>query len=186
MLQIINGRAKGRSMAKHKKRKKGGYKAPVESVQEIIDAIVKLAGEISEVDEAGSLWGQLHKLFLKSPVDASVAAKIIMHKDIDELNKVVLQLRHGEEATIESESLVESLQGLTHETKKQAMRMFRKRVKFIKLDRESKLGIGPLTTGREAIFDSIEPPHDYPQEVWKVLASEGQLIDDGGGFYRLT
>jgi len=42
-----------------------------------------------------------------------------------------------------------------------------------------------LTTGREATFDSVEAPHDYPSDVWRVLASEGQLIDEGGGFYRL-
>ncbi len=172
-------------MSKNKKKKKGGYKAPTKTAQNVIDEIAKLANEISAVDEAGSLWGQLHKLFLKSPVDASVAAKIIMHKDVDELHTVVTQLQHGEEATVGSEVVDAPLPELSHETKKQAMRVFRKRVKFIKLDRESKLGIGPLTTGKEATFDSVEAPHDYPSEVWKVLAVEGQLIDEGGGFYRL-
>ena len=172
-------------MSKNKKKKKGGYKAPAKTSQNVINEIAKLANEISAVDEAGSLWGQLHKLFLKSPVEPHVAAKIIMHKDVEELKQVVGQLQHGEKATVESEHSERPLPELSHETKKQAMRTFRKRVKFIKLDRESKLGIGPLTTGKEATFDSVEAPHDYPREVWKVLATEGQLIDDGGGFYRL-
>jgi len=172
-------------MSKNKKKKKGGYKPPTESSQDVIDAIVKLATDISAVDEPGARWGELHKLFLKSPVDAAVAAKIIMHKDLDELHHVVEQLQHGEKATVASESTDSPLPELSHETKKQAMRTFRKRVKFIKLDRESKLGIGPLTTGKEATFDSVEAPHDYPTEVWRVLAAEGQLIDEGGGFYRL-
>ena len=172
-------------MSKNKKKKKGGYKVPAKTSQNVIDEIAKLANEISAVDEAGSLWGQLHKLFLKSPVEPDVAAQIIMHKDVEELKQVVGQLQHGEKATVESEHNELPLPELSHETKKQAMRTFRKRVKFIKLDRESKLGIGPLTTGKEATFDSVEAPHDYPREVWKVLATEGQLIDDGGGFYRL-
>ena len=172
-------------MSKNKKKKKGGYKVPAKTSKNVIDEIAKLANEISAVDEAGSLWGQLHKLFLKSPVEPDVAAKIIMHKDVEELKQVVGQLQHGEKATVESEHSEHPLPELSHETKKQAMRTFRKRVKFIKLDRESKLGIGPLTTGKEATFDSVEAPHDYPREVWKVLATEGQLIDDGGGFYRL-
>ena len=172
-------------MSKNKKKKKGGYKPPVKTPQDVIDEITKLASEISTIDEAGPLWGQLHKLFLKSPVEPDVAAKIIMHKDVEELKHVVDQLQHGEKATVESEHSEHPLPELSHETKKQAMRTFRKRVKFIKLDRESKLGIGPLTTGKEATFDSVEAPHDYTWEVWKVLATEGQLIDEGGGFYRL-
>ena len=72
-------------MSKNKKKKKGGYKAPAKTSQNVIDEIAKLANEISAVDEAGSLWGQLHKLFLKSPVEPDVAAKIIMHKDVEEL-----------------------------------------------------------------------------------------------------
>ena len=172
-------------MSKNKKKKKGGYKPPPESPQDVIDAIVAISTAISTTEEPGPLWGQLHKLLLKSPVDAAVAAKIIMHKDVDELQHVVEQLQHGEEATVESDINDDPLPELSHETKKQAMRTFRNRVKFIKLDRESKLGIGPLTTGREATFDSVEAPHDYPSDVWRVLASEGQLIDEGGGFYRL-
>ena len=71
------------------------------------------------------------------------------------------------------------------ETKKKAMRVFRNRVKYLKLDQESKLGVGPLTSGKEMKFDSIAAPHDFPHEVWQILAKEDQLIDDGGGFYRL-
>ena len=172
-------------MAKNKKKKKSGYKQPDSSPQVIIDEIVILANKITAADKAGPLWGELHRILLKSPVDPTVAAKIIMHKDVEELNSVVRQLQHGEEVTVESEQKSEPLPELSHETKKQAMRVFRKRVKFIKLDRESKLGIGPLTTGKEATFDSVEAPHDFPSQVWRVLALEGQLIDDGGGFYSL-
>ena len=90
-------------MSKNKKKKKGGYKPPATTPQDVIDEITKLASEISAIDEAGQLWGQLHKLFLKSPVEPDVAAKIIMHKDVEELKHVVDQLQHGEKATVESE-----------------------------------------------------------------------------------
>ena len=176
-------------MSKNKRKGKGGYKSNVPpSTTDVVDDIARLAAEITQAEEAGPLWGQLHKVLLKSTVDAEVAAAIIMHRNEEELAMVVSQLQHGEQANVQVETTQRDapLPEIPFETKKLAMRMFRKRVKFIKLDRESKLGIGPLTTGREAIFDSIEPPHDYPQEVWKVLANEGQLIDDGGGFYRLT
>jgi hypothetical protein len=63
--------------------------------------------------------------------------------------------------------------------------VFRKRVKFMILDRESKLGVGPLTTGKDASVDSMMAPHDFPMPVWKSLAATGQLVDDGGGFFHV-
>ena len=170
-------------MAKNKKKKKGGYKPPIQSQQDIVDSIVSLTEQIKTSSEAGPLWGQLHKAFLKSTVDASVVAKIIMHTDVEELNKVVTQLQGGSDVTIEEE--VVSLPELEHETIVEALRVFRKRIKFMKLDHESKLGVGPLTGGKELKFDSVMAPHDFPMEVWKALARDGHLIDDGGGFFRI-
>jgi hypothetical protein len=172
-------------MAKNKKKKKSGYNKPDSSPQVIIDEIVNIANKIASADEAGPLWGELHRILLKSPVEPTVAAKIIMHKDVEELNSVVRQLQHGEEVTVESEQKSEPLPELSHETKKQAMRVFRKRVKFIKLDRESQLGVGPLSGGKEAKVDSMMAPHDYPMEVWLALAKDGHLVDDGGGFFHI-
>ena len=170
-------------MSKNKKKKKGGYQAPQESGQDVIESIVSIASKINATDESGPLWGELHKAFLKSTVEPSVAAKIIMHKDVEELNKVVTQLQCGSNVTIEEE--VVSLPELEHETIIEALRVFRKRIKFMKLDHESKLGVGPLTGGKELKFDSVMAPHDYPMEVWQSLAASGHLIDDGGGFFRI-
>ena len=89
-------------MSKNKKKKKGGYKPPAISVQDTIDEIVSLSQQIFSTEEPGALWGQLHKLFLKSTVDPNVAAKIIMHKDVDELQQVLDQLQHGEEASLDA------------------------------------------------------------------------------------
>jgi len=170
-------------MAKNKKKKKGGYKAPLQSSQDIVDAIVSIAQKIHLTDEPGPLWGELHKAFLKSTVEAPIAAKIIMHKDIEELKKVVSQLKSGSDVLIEE--VVEELPELEHETVIDALRVFRKRIKFMKLDHESKLGVGPLTGGRELQFDSVMAPHEYPMEIWKALVRDGHLIDDGGGFFRI-
>ena len=170
-------------MSKNKKKNKGGYKPPAQSPQDIINAIVHIADKIQNADEAGPLWGELHKAFLKSTVDASVSAKIIMHKDVEELNNVISQLQTGSDVTIEEE--VEELPDLKHETIIEALRVFRKRIKFMKLDHESKLGVGPLTGGKELKFDSVMAPHEFPMEVWKSLARDGHLIDDGGGFFRI-
>ncbi len=169
---------------KKKKKKGGGFKPPQESAQDIIEGIVLIAEKIKSVDEPGPLWGDLHKAFLKSDVDKAVAAKIIMHKDVEELIQVVSQLQAGAEVAL---SICETVDvpKLDHEMQIEAMRCFRKRVKFMVLDRESKLGVGPLTGGKDASVDSMMAPHDYPMEVWIALAQDGQLVDDGGGFFHV-
>ena len=170
--------------AKNKKKKKGGYTPPVPSAADIVGSIVSIAGKIAEPDAPSSLWGELHKAFLKSEVDSSLAAKIIMHKDVGELQQVVAQLMQGDDVEL---TITETLDvpKLDHETQIEAMRCFRKRVKFMILDRESKLGVGPLTSGKDASVDSMMAPHDYKMEVWLALAVDGQLVDDGGGFFHI-
>ena len=172
-------------MAKNKKKKKsGGYKPPVQSPQDIINAIVNIAAQILDTDSSGPLWGELHKAFLKSEVDKSVAAKIIMHKDVAELQQVVAQLQKGSEVELVITEEVD-VPELDHETQIEAMRCFRKRLKFMILDRESKLGVGPLTGGKDASVDSMMAPHDFKMEVWLALAVDGQLVNDGGGFFHI-
>ena len=31
----------------------------------------------------------------------------------------------------------------------------------------------------------MQPPADFPRDVWKALVRQGKLKDGGGGFYRL-
>jgi len=75
---------------------------------------------------------------------------------------------------------------LDRENLKRAMKAFRKRLKLQRLDDESRLGGRYVSGGRKSNIDAIQPPNQYPPEVWKALVSEGKLIDTGGGFYRLA
>ncbi len=68
---------------------------------------------------------------------------------------------------------------------KRAMKAFRKRIKLTVLDAESSLGGGPMSSGRESNIVGIEPPHQYPREVWEELARQGRLADTGKGSYGL-
>ena len=43
-----------------------------------------------------------------------------------------------------------------------------------------------MTSGKKADFDSILPPREFDENVWKVLAAEGQLKATGRGFYGLA
>ncbi|HYF15713.1 MAG TPA: hypothetical protein VD971_11650 [Phycisphaerales bacterium] len=68
---------------------------------------------------------------------------------------------------------------------KRAFNAFKKRLKLTRLDQESRLGVSrPMTAGKQADI-SINPPNDFPREVWKELARQGRIKDTGGGFYKL-
>jgi hypothetical protein len=71
-----------------------------------------------------------------------------------------------------------------NEELKRAMKAFKKRLKFTRLDDESRLGRSPLSSGASGIV-SIIPPRDFPQAVWDKLVALGQLSKDSDGFYRI-
>ncbi len=69
---------------------------------------------------------------------------------------------------------------------KQALKAFKKRLKLTRLDEESTLGGGPLSGGRDSGIVAIQPPNQYPREVWEKLVEQGRLRRAGGGMYELV
>jgi hypothetical protein len=69
---------------------------------------------------------------------------------------------------------------------KQALKAFKKRLKLTRLDEESSLGGGPLSGGRDSGIVAIQPPRQYPREVWEKLVEQGKLRRAGGGMYELV
>jgi len=68
---------------------------------------------------------------------------------------------------------------------KGAMKAFRKKLKSMRLDKESGTMGGPLSAGRASGITAITPPSQFPREVWEELVKQGQLIYEGQGVYRL-
>jgi hypothetical protein len=69
---------------------------------------------------------------------------------------------------------------------KAAYTVFKKRWKVTRLDDESRLGGGrPTTSGRKSDVAGIQPPNDFPREIWQELAKQGKIKDMGGGFYAM-
>jgi hypothetical protein len=69
---------------------------------------------------------------------------------------------------------------------KQALKAFKKRLKLTRLDAESGLGGGPLSGGRGSGIVAIQPPSQFPREVWDKLVEQGKLRRAGAGLYELT
>jgi len=158
----------------------------------------------------GPIWGEMHKLLLKMHADADAAARMVMARDLDGLQRLIAPPDEdvsknetpdgeddasGEAADDASGDAMSATAGpsiegpdgidIPPETLKKALRAFRKRLKLTRLDHESKLGRGAMTSGKKADFDAILPPWEYPDEVWQALCARGDLEHTGGGFYRL-
>ena len=65
------------------------------------------------------------------------------------------------------------------------MKAFRKRLKLTRLDDQSRIGVSPLTSGRESGIVAITPPDQFGKAVWEELARQGRLRSVGSGMYEL-
>jgi hypothetical protein len=74
----------------------------------------------------------------------------------------------------------------TPQNLKAALKAFKKRLKLTRLDAESNLGGGPLSSGRGSGIVAIIPPNQYPPAVWDELVKQGRLKKVGGGTYELV
>ena len=74
---------------------------------------------------------------------------------------------------------------LTKETIKRAMKAYRKSLKVTRLDDESSLGGGDMSSGRQSSIVGIRPPERYPLQVWQELARQNRLVDAGYGTFEL-
>jgi hypothetical protein len=69
---------------------------------------------------------------------------------------------------------------------KAALKAFRKRLKLMQLDDQSRIGRSPMSGGRPSGIVAITPPDQYPPAVWEELARQGRLKRVGGGLYELV
>lgn len=67
-----------------------------------------------------------------------------------------------------------------------AMKAFRKRLKLTRLDDESRLGYGPMSSGQQSGIAAITPPDQFPKAIWDELARQGKLRRESGGLYSLV
>ena len=69
---------------------------------------------------------------------------------------------------------------------KAALKAFKKRLKLTCLDDQSRIGVGPMSSGRPSAIVAITPPDQFPPAVWDELARQGKLKRVGSGLYELA
>ena len=74
----------------------------------------------------------------------------------------------------------------TKEELKLAMKAFRKRLRLTRLDEESKLGHGAMTSGGKSGICAVRPPNQFPDAIWAALVTGGKLKYVGHGLYEIV
>ncbi len=69
---------------------------------------------------------------------------------------------------------------------KAALKAFRKRLKLTRLDDQSRIGKGPMSSGRQSGIVGIMPPEQFPQAVWDELVRQGKLRKVASQQYELV
>jgi hypothetical protein len=75
--------------------------------------------------------------------------------------------------------------GITPAVLKSALKAFKKRLKLTSLDEDSSVGRGPFSGGSRGVY-AIQPPNQFPREVWEELCLQGKLRNSGQGMYELV
>ena len=70
-------------------------------------------------------------------------------------------------------------------TLKSAVKAFKKSLKVTRLDDESGIGGGAMSSGKRSGIVAIAPPARFAQDVWDELVRQGKLIDARHGIYEL-
>jgi len=151
-----------------------------------MNAVQKLRQMVSEVQKPGSAaavgesWSLVGRLLSRMPVDHAEAERVVAGRDVAGLTALVNRLEHPDAAPapVAGPAVDE------HEMDR-ALKAFKKRLKVVRLEDESKLAGRRLTSGRTSEIHAILPPHEFGADVWRALAQAGKLKDEGRGFYAL-
>ena len=68
---------------------------------------------------------------------------------------------------------------------KSAYNAFKKRWKLTRLDYESRIGRGPLSSGSKSAIVGIAVPKEFPAPSGKKLVKQGRLKHAGSGLYAM-
>ena len=88
-------------------------------------------------------------------------------------------------ATVSGENASPAEKPFTPEVLKSAYNAFKKRWKLTRLDQESRIGRGPMSSGQKSTIAGIQPPDQFPPGVWEELVKQGKLKQAGTRFYSM-
>jgi hypothetical protein len=149
-------------------------------VEKIRDTENKLRSSTDPVRQLEH-WTLLERLLGRMPVDQGELKRICEQRDSVGLDDMITRLENPEAFKKE-----EPLPEFPLTELNDALRAFRHRLKYMRLDQESQISQREVTSGKRADIGAIQPPgpSEFNPKIWKVLVKKGMLVDEGKGFYR--
>ncbi|MEM1099657.1 MAG: hypothetical protein AAGH92_12825, partial [Planctomycetota bacterium] len=133
-------------------------------VASVVDArdIEALARLVKQADTGASMGQQGREVNATPPATTATGGKPRDFLPSVADGRTINQMRQDQATSSGRDSLEE-------ENLKKALKAFRRKLKTMRRDDESKLGSKYVTSGRRSSICAIEPPRDYPPAVWQKL-----------------
>jgi hypothetical protein len=136
---------------------------------------------------ASTEWKQAFNLLKKTDAESNHVANVVAMRGVDALAALIDELVAANEPASAVEPDPDAPGTPDDLTCKMALQAFRKRLKLMRLDEESKIDArNPLSKGGQSEISAIVPPKQWPAAVWNELVRRGKLRHTGKGFYELT
>jgi hypothetical protein len=132
---------------------------------------------VAEIETGGGdvAWNRARQALTETRAKEADLAAAIDGKDAGRLRAIVEEWRSGKRILPEQD----------REVLKRALKAFRKSLKVTRLDADSSIGGGPMSSGRDSAIVGIVPPPRYPREVWDELVRQKRLTGGKQGIYEL-
>ena len=200
--------AKGQNMSRYQK---GIVKRYYENkdtimIQKLGEIVSDLYVSFDNANKSLKLWERAAAALVNTQVDPVRMAEVLKERNVEGLAKLVSELAGAPSQKSPSAAPPTAQpppkasppahspqappakavgEPTAPEQLKRAMKAFRKRMKLTRLDAESELSRSPLSSGKKSAIVAIQPPNQFPNEVWEELVRQGQLKSAGRGFYQL-
>jgi len=137
-----------------------------------------LAGVVAELASGSAgdaAWTRAQRALEPTRAREPELARVLDTRDLVALRVLVEQWSSGKHLLPEQD----------REVLRRALKAFRKSLKVTRLDAESSIAGGPMSSGRQSGILGMRPPDRYPREVWDELARQGRLIAVKHGLFEL-
>lgn len=160
--------------------------------------------------KATRLWGRAQVALMKAGCNATQAASVVAKRDVEALATLVQQVdagatggqaasvskpvARGARSLADGRSIAQAQReqyarsgadSLDEANLKRALKAFRRKLKTLRRDDESRLTGRFTTRGEASSIAAITPPNQFPAVVWQELARQGRLKPSGQGLYEL-
>mgnify|MGYP006908248800 CR=1 FL=1 len=141
-----------------------------------LDTLLTTSKGYTDPRRAQAEWKQVYNLLKGTSAKGNHLDNVVARRDVEDVEAIIATLRG------DAPSGASDTPAIDEDTLKAALKMFKRRMKFAKLDDVSKLDVRNATSkGESSSIAAIEPPREYPKAVWDELIRRGVLKAMGGG-----